>query len=121
MTRISNFSICFGYYEGCAVSLIFPSAIQGLVCLDEPTARIHRVWTLQEVLTPPCVKVVYTWTHGPGIYVGLYRGNIHKLISGGSAITPLRVLLGLNNFTEATFIGNKGLVSFRTTLIGLLN
>ncbi|EUC28100.1 hypothetical protein COCCADRAFT_30578 [Bipolaris zeicola 26-R-13] len=106
-------------YEGCAVCFIFPGGIQRLVCLDEPTAWIHRAWTLQEALAPPCVEVVYRWTLGRGMYVGLYRGDIHELIPGESAITPLRALLGLNIFPEVTFIGSKDPIPFRTTIFGL--
>lgn len=69
----------FQIYEGCAVCFIFPGGIQRLVCLDEPTAWIHRAWTLQEALAPPCVEVVYRWTLGRGMYVGLYRGDIHPI------------------------------------------
>jgi hypothetical protein len=111
----------FRIYEGCTVSLVFPGGIQRLVCLDEPTAWIHRAWTLQEVLVPPCAEVVYKWPHGSGMFLGPYRGDIKELISGESAITPLRVLLALNSFSEVTFIPTRHgpVVPFRTSIFGL--
>ncbi|KUI62889.1 hypothetical protein VP1G_10008 [Cytospora mali] len=107
-------------YKGCEVSLVFPGGIQRLVSIDEPTAWIHRAWTLQEALAPPRVEVVYKWAHGSGMYYGLYRGDINELVPGESAITPLRELLGLNNFPAATFfpLRNGPTVPFRTTIFG---
>ncbi|KAK3353381.1 hypothetical protein B0T25DRAFT_209459 [Lasiosphaeria hispida] len=108
-------------YKCCVVCLVFPGGIQRLVHVDEPTAWIHRGWTLQEALAPPRVEVIYAWPHGSGMYLGLYRGNIVELVPGQSAITPLRQLLALNGFPTATFIssGNGAIVPFRTTIFGL--
>ncbi|KAK5655262.1 hypothetical protein OQA88_5829 [Cercophora sp. LCS_1] len=111
----------FLIYQCCAVSLVFPGGIQRLVRIDEPTSWIHRAWTLQEALAPPKVEVIYAWPHGAGMYVGLYRGNLKELVQGESAITPLRELLGLNNFPAVTFISSFGggpTLTFRASILG---
>ncbi|EMD41235.1 hypothetical protein CERSUDRAFT_69838 [Gelatoporia subvermispora B] len=48
------------------LSIVVPGGLRRLVPLVEDTQWIHRGWTLQEVLAPPSVAVLFAWTHGPG-------------------------------------------------------
>ncbi|KAK7043639.1 hypothetical protein VNI00_008250 [Paramarasmius palmivorus] len=113
----------FQIYQRSALSLVFPGGIQRLVGLDEPTTWINRGWTLQEALAPLRAEVVYSWTHGSGMYYGRYRGNITELVPGESAKTPLRELLALNGFGATNFFPSASGVhtTFRTTIFGAPN
>lgn len=56
----------FGIYQDCSLCIVLPGGMQRLVRLDEETTWIHRGWTLQEVLAPPEVHVLFEWRLGSG-------------------------------------------------------
>ncbi|KAK0459898.1 hypothetical protein IW261DRAFT_1350595 [Armillaria novae-zelandiae] len=48
------------------VCVVVPGGLRFLVSFSEETEWIHRGWTLQEVVAPPSVAVLFSWSHGPG-------------------------------------------------------
>ncbi|EMD32745.1 hypothetical protein CERSUDRAFT_57927, partial [Gelatoporia subvermispora B] len=56
----------FQIYKSCKTCIILPSGIRSLAHLEEETTWIHRGWTLQEAMAPPCAFVLFTWPHGSG-------------------------------------------------------
>lgn len=87
----------FEIYRQCTICIVLPGGIQRLVGLCEHTTWIHRAWTLQEVLAPPRVEVLYCWRHGSGMYYrdGGSRGEIKELVPAESALMPFAQMLAL--------------------------
>lgn len=100
----------FEIYKQCAVCIVLPGGIQRLVGLEEHTTWINRAWTLQEVLAPPHVTVLYRWEHGSGMYYrdGGSRGNIKELIPAESAMMPLSETLTLYGHKQVNFFASAG-------------
>ncbi|SJK98284.1 uncharacterized protein ARMOST_01547 [Armillaria ostoyae] len=48
------------------VCVVVPGGLRFLVPFSEETQWIHRGWTLQEVVAPPSVAVLFSWSHGHG-------------------------------------------------------
>ncbi|KAJ7196125.1 hypothetical protein GGX14DRAFT_376385 [Mycena pura] len=81
-------------YQSCRVCIVVAGGVRRLVRLDEETSWIHRSWTLQEVLAPPEVVVLFNWKLGPGKC--LSGGNeltVEEVTKGESAIAPLSLIL----------------------------
>jgi hypothetical protein len=108
----------FQIYQRCALCIVLPGGVQRLVNSDEHTTWINRGWTLQEVLAPPRVEVIYAWEWGSGMYVGGSRGNIIELVPGKSAMTPLYTILSLHGFGLMNFFpsATSSHTTFRTEL-----
>ncbi|RDB28072.1 hypothetical protein Hypma_001367 [Hypsizygus marmoreus] len=56
----------FHVYEGSRLCVVLAGGVQRLVPLNEETTWIHRGWTLQEVLAPKYVVVLFKWALGSG-------------------------------------------------------
>ena len=97
----------YNVYKSCRLCIVVAGGVQRLVRLDEETSWIHRSWTLQEVLAPPEVIVLFDWKLGSGeCLIGGKFLNIDEVIPNESAIAPLTLVL------QACTIGS---LSFRST------
>lgn len=87
----------FEIYKQCTICIVLPGGVQRLVELCEHTSWINRAWTLQEVLAPPRVEVLFRWKHGSGMYYrhGGSRGQIKELVPTESALMPFTQMLAL--------------------------
>ncbi|KIJ61514.1 hypothetical protein HYDPIDRAFT_115658 [Hydnomerulius pinastri MD-312] len=56
----------YNIYKSCTLCIVLPGGIQRLVQPedDEPVTWIQRSWTLQEVLAPPRVGILFSWKYG---------------------------------------------------------
>ena len=81
-------------YQSCRLCIVVAGGVQRLVRLDEETSWIHRSWTLQEVLAPPEVTVLFDWKLGPGECLsGGTIFTISEATPGESAVAPLTLIL----------------------------
>ncbi|KAI0737287.1 hypothetical protein C8Q80DRAFT_1115368 [Daedaleopsis nitida] len=87
-------------YTFATVCVVAPGGLRVLVPLSEETQWIHRGWTLQEVVAPPAVAVLFAWTHGAGkmhmrIQGENKYGKIEVVASGQSAMMGLEAVVGI--------------------------
>ncbi|KAJ7310672.1 hypothetical protein DFH08DRAFT_898660 [Mycena albidolilacea] len=81
-------------YTFAIVCIVVPSGLRFLVSFAEETQWIHRAWTLQEVVAPPSVAVLFSWTHGDGQVLSrllgeTFYGRIEVVTRGRSAMAGL--------------------------------
>ncbi|KAK0431005.1 hypothetical protein EV421DRAFT_1743515 [Armillaria borealis] len=70
------------------VCVVVPGGLRFLVPFSEETQWIHRGWTLQEVIAPPSVAVLFSWSHGHGeVHVKGPDGTEHRMLE---VVTPQR-------------------------------
>lgn len=87
-------------YTFATVCVVAPGGLRFLVPFDEETRWIHRAWTLQEVVAPPSVAVLFAWTHAAGevnmsIQGEEMHGRIEVVIPRRSAMMGLAEVLGI--------------------------
>ncbi|KAF7346391.1 Integral membrane protein [Mycena sanguinolenta] len=87
-------------YTFAIVCIVVPSGLRFLVSFAEETQWIHRAWTLQEVVAPPSVAVLFSWNHGDGEALArllgeTYYGRIEVVTRGRSAMAGLGNVLTL--------------------------
>ncbi|KAF8173731.1 hypothetical protein K438DRAFT_1980616 [Mycena galopus ATCC 62051] len=84
----------YNVYKSCRVCIVVAGGVQRLVRLDEDTSWIHRSWTLQEVLAPPEVVVLFDWKLGSGnCSIGGNQQMVEEVNQGESAMAPLSLIL----------------------------
>ncbi|KAI1808937.1 hypothetical protein F4811DRAFT_6669 [Daldinia bambusicola] len=93
----------YGIYLHCKVCLVLPGGIRQLVTLEDETMWITRAWTLQEVMAPRRVLVLFKWERGSGSWQG-YKGGvkaiINEVIPKESATTGLREILEAGRYAQ---------------------
>jgi len=72
------------------VCIVVPGGLRFLVPLSEETQWIHRGWTLQEVVAPPAVAVLFSWAHGQG---DARSTELEVVMPGRSSMMDLTALL----------------------------
>ncbi|RYO80136.1 hypothetical protein DL766_009359 [Monosporascus sp. MC13-8B] len=81
-------------YAFATICVVAPGGLRCLASFSQETHWIHRGWTLQEVVAPPAVAVMFAWTHGAGeveVEVGCETilGRIEVVAPGTSAMMGL--------------------------------
>lgn len=95
-------------YQSSNLCIVLPGGLQCLVRLDEETSWIHRGWTLQEVLAPTSVVVLFAWQLGPGQgFCGNgANGAVEEVILGHSAMASLPLVLDASTVGSMYFAGH---------------
>ncbi|THH17046.1 hypothetical protein EW146_g3697 [Bondarzewia mesenterica] len=97
-------------YKSCDLCIVLAGGVQRLVRLDEETFWIHRGWTLQEVLAPATVLVLFDWKlgRGRGRSGDDPEGVVDEVISRQSAVASLSVLLNASVVGYMSFTDSSG-------------
>lgn len=87
-------------YAFATVCVVAPGGLRALAPFSEETQWIHRGWTLQEVVAPPSVAVLFAWAHGAGeshmkIAGEDMNGRIEVVAPGKSAMMGLASVLAV--------------------------
>ncbi|KAI1466119.1 uncharacterized protein F4812DRAFT_97731 [Daldinia caldariorum] len=93
----------YGIYLHCKACLVLPGGIRQLVAVEDETMWITRAWTLQEVMAPKRILVLFKWERGSGSWQGSKGGAkaiISEVIPKESATTGLREILEASRYAE---------------------
>ena len=109
-------------YTFATVCVVIPGGLRFLVPFSEETQWIHRGWTLQEVVAPPSVAVLFSWTHGAGeVHVNIHgedkHGRIEIVTPRASAMMGLEQVLGVCSVGYFDFIPDAAEEATATLLI----
>ncbi|KAI9639990.1 hypothetical protein NHQ30_011549 [Ciborinia camelliae] len=93
----------YDIYLHCKVCLVLPGGLRQLVGPEDETSWIGRAWTLQEVMAPDHVLVLFRWKIGPGFwqgYKGSARGTVIEVVHNKSATVSLYEVIEACSYPE---------------------